>query len=221
MLNKIKLLASILVVCNTAAFAAPHTEIRSVELADIIKELMGAKVADAPNNYPEMKKIFGKLQRATSEDLNPNPDESFPGDEGDYYAIYHGRINLLSKGKPIATDLLEDDASWKVWVAGSKFEVTDVWFEAENAAKGSAKAGSEYFRSKGLTLEAIDCDREPDSGGEGATYKVSFLKRKPISLSIGTMSGSRGKHYSYHISFSEVKASALPQDAKIGSCEVD
>jgi len=213
------ILASTLALCCSAALSAPPSNIKNIELTDLLKQLMVSTGAvSSKDSYLEMKGIFGKLQKAEPSDLAPSGYETFPKNSNDYFYIYHGRINLLAKGKPIATDRMEEDASWKVWVAGPKAMVTNVWLRSDNAS--NTKAGPKYLKSKGLILEPISCS-QVSGGNYTALFKASAPGKRPILLEIGASSGSGGTWYAYQAAWFSMKASELPQDAAIGLCEVD
>lgn len=213
------ILASTLALCCSAALSAPPIGSKSIELADLLKQLMASTAqTSSKDSYLEMKDVFGKIQKAEPSDFAPNGYETFPKSSSDYFYIYHGRINLLAKGKPIAADRMQEDASWKVWIAGPKAMVTNVWLSTDHAA--NTKAGPKYFRSQGLTLESISCSRI-NGGNYSALYKVSAPSKRPILLEIGASSGSGGTWYTYQATWFSIKASELPQDADIGLCEVD
>jgi hypothetical protein len=157
------LFASTIALCCGAALAAPPSVSKTVELADLIKHLMvNTGQTSSKDSYLEMKAVFGKMQKAEPSDLAPHGYETFPKDSNDFFYIYHGRVNLLVKGKPIAADRMQEDASWKVWLAGPKAMVTNVWLRTDNSS--NTKAGPNYFRSKGLILDAISCSQT--NGGE-------------------------------------------------------
>jgi hypothetical protein len=213
-----KFIPSILAITCSAAIATEPVEMKSTELADVIRQLMvSAKQTSTKDSYIEMKAIFGKLRLAESGDLAPNGMETFLKNN-DYFYIFHGRINLLANSRPIAQDRMQDDASWKVWVVGPKAMVTDVWLRTNNAA--SSSAGPRYLRSKGLTLEPLSCS-QLNASNYSAIYKVSAPGKRPILLDILSTSGSGGTWYSYHATWFSLKASDLAPEASIGLCEID
>jgi hypothetical protein len=212
------LIASTLALCCSVASASAAASEKRVELVDLLKQLMVNVGKAAPkDSYLEMKGIFGKLQKAEPSDLAPKGNETFPGDGANYFYIYQGRIDILANGKPLATDRMQEDASWQVWVAGPKAMVTNVWLRTEHAA--DAKAGPKYLRSKGIALEPISCS-QLNGGNYTALYKASAPGKRPILLEVSASSGSGGTWYSYQATWFSIKASQLPTDAEIGLCEV-
>jgi len=204
--------------CGTA-LASPPTQIRSVELSDLLRQLMvPTGKAPSKDSYLELNGVFGKLTRAQPSDLAPNGNETFPKDRSDYYYIFHGRINLLAQGKPVATDRLAEDASWKVWVAGPKAMASSVWLASDNAS--NRDAGPKYLRSRGIVLEPVACS-QIGRGNYTAIYHANAPGRRPILLEVTASSGSGGKWYSYHVTWFSMKASELPKDAEVGLCDVD
>ena len=113
---------------------------------------------------------------------------------------------------------MENDDSWKVWVAGSKFSVTNIWLRNNNSSV--RKAGPKYLRSKGLTLEPIYCSKM-DDGNYDALYKVSAPGKSPIMIEITTNSGSGGTWYIYQVIFDTIKKSDFPDDVEIGICNIN
>lgn len=214
-----KLLAlSIIFYCNNALCESPKG-IKTYELAHLIKQLMvSTDPVSSKDSYLEMKEVFGKLKQAEPSDLAPTGNETFPRSETDFFYIYQGRVNLLAKGKPLATDRMQDNPSWRVWVAGQKALVTNVWLMSENSAK--AKGGPSYLRSQGLTLDPLAC-QAVNGGNYSAYYKVSAPGKRPAILEISASSGSGGTWYSYQVTWFSIKASELAPESEIGLCKID
>lgn len=198
-------------------FASPSPMIKSIELADLLKQLMlSDKPTDNKDSFLKMKDIFGQLKQAESNDLTSGY-ESFPANGNDFLYIYHGRVTLLAGGRPIATDRMENDNSWKVWLAGPRTDVVGLWLSTENSSAG--KAGPLYLKSKGIILDAIACDYM-SGGNYTAWYKASVPSKKPMLLEITASSGSGGTWYTYHVTWFSITASKLPKNSQIGLCEI-
>lgn len=212
------LIAATLALCCSVASATTAVSEKRVELAELFKQLMvNVGTTDSKDSYLEMKRIFGKLQKAEPGDLAPKGNETFPSDSTNYFYIYQGRMDILANGAALATDRMQEDASWQVWVAGPRAMVTNVWLSTEHAA--DAKAGPKYLRSKGIALEPISCS-QIDGGNYTALYKASAPGKRPLLLEVSASSGSGGTWYSYQATWLSIKASQLPADAEIGLCEV-
>src|SRR5262245_48953983 len=106
------LLVSALALCCGAALSAQNSPEKRVEVASLLKQLMvSTDQSSAKDSYLEMKSVFGKLSQATRADVLPNGASSFPKKWEDFLYIFHGRVTLLAKGRPLATDRMQDDAT--------------------------------------------------------------------------------------------------------------